>query len=155
MIKGNGCPTPAISFTTSFDGQGITIVNVVDTNAKLRFNADSLVHMQTYSISVAVSFDSKEFTQTYTVQVIKCGAPMTAEPHNFSLAAFVGLPIKFLLPTLNDTLQRLKSAQNYCGTSTVSVTGDILNVASFDPATQRLNVPALTNDKRGLYSGSY
>jgi len=130
-------------------------VDVVDTNAKLRFNADFLVHLQTYSIGVAVHFDDKEFTHTYAVQVIKCGAPMTAEAHNFSLAAFVGLPIKFLLPTLNDTLQILKSDQSYCGTSTVSVTGDILTVASFDPTTQKLDVSALTNDKRGLYSGSY
>ena len=37
-IKGNGCPAPIITFTTSFEGQGISIVETEGTGAKLRFD---------------------------------------------------------------------------------------------------------------------
>ena len=79
VVKGNDCPTPVIAYSTSFEGEGISIVNAEGTGGKLRFNEALLEHMQTYSVSVTASFDSKEFSQTYEIKVIKCGISMVVE----------------------------------------------------------------------------
>ena len=71
---------------------------------KLRFKADFLEHMHNYSVPLTVSFDTKVFQHTFNIKVIKCGPPMTAEVKDLNLSAFVGLPINFELPIINDSL---------------------------------------------------